>query len=41
MGVLLSTSIACAITLYEAREVAYDNSNSGTANSDVQEAIDE
>ena len=41
MGILLSTTIGYAVTLYEAKEVSYDNSNSGTTNTDVQGAIDE
>ena len=41
IGILLSTTIGYAVTLYEAREVSYDNSNSGTTNTDVQGAIDE
>ena len=35
------TSTYAAITLYEAKEVGYDNSSSGTSEVDVQGAIDE
>ena len=33
--------VVYAVTLYQAKEVAYDNSNSGSTSTDVQSALDE
>ena len=41
IGMMLSSICVYAATLYEATEVAYDNSSSGTSNTDVQSALDE
>ena len=41
LGVVLSSGIVYAVTLYQASEVAYDNSSSGTDKTEVQSAIDE
>ena len=41
LGLIISSGIVYAVTLYQAREVAYDNSNSGSNSTDVQSAIDE
>ena len=41
LGLILSSGIAYAVTLYQASEVAYDNSSSGTDKTEVQSAIDE
>ena len=41
LGIVVSGTCAYAATLYEAREVAYDNSSSGTSNVNVQTALDE
>ena len=40
-GLIISSSIVYAITLYQAKEVAYDNTNSGSNSTDVQSALDE
>ena len=40
-GLIISSSIVYAITLYQAKEVAYDNTNSGSSSTDVQSALDE
>ncbi len=41
-GLLMaSVSVYAVTTLYEAKEVGYDNSSSGTSNTDVQGALDE
>ena len=41
LGLVLSSGLVYAVTLYQAKEVAYDNSNSGTDKTEVQSAIDE
>ena len=41
IGIIVSGTCAYAATLYEATEVAYDNTNSGSSSTDVQSAIDE
>ncbi len=41
IGFVLSSSVVYAVALYQAREVAYDNTNSGSSSTDVQSAIDE
>ena len=41
IGIILSETCVYAATLYEATEVAYDNSSSGTSNVNVQNALDE
>ena len=41
IGIIVSGTCVYAATLYEATEVAYDNSSSGTSNINVQTALDE
>ena len=41
IGIIVSGTCVYAATLYEATEVAYDNSSSGTSNVNVQTALDE
>lgn len=41
IGMMLSSICVYAATLYEATEVSYDNSSSGTSNTNVQSALDE
>ena len=41
LGIVVSGTCVYAATLYEATEVAYDNSSSGTSNVNVQTALDE
>ena len=41
IGFILSSGVVYAVTLYQAKEVAYDNSSSGSTSTDVQSAIDE
>ena len=41
IGVLVTSSVVYAATLYTATEVSYDNSNSGTSKTNVQTALDE
>ena len=41
IGFLLSSGIVYGATLYTATEVSYDNTNSGTSNTNVQGAVDE
>ena len=41
IGFVLSSGVVYALTLYQASEVAYDNSNSRTDKTEVQSAIDE
>ena len=41
LGIVVSSGVVYAVTLYQAKEVAYDNSNSGTDKTEVQSALDE
>ena len=41
LGGLITSSVVYVATLYSATEVSYDNSSSGTSNTNVQTAIDE
>ena len=38
---VLTSGVVYAVTLYQAKEVAYDNSNSGSSSTNVQSALDE
>ena len=41
LGIVVSSGVVYAVTLYQAKEVAYDNTSSDSTSTDVQSAIDE
>ena len=41
IGIIVSGTCVYAATLYEATEVAYDNSSSGSSSVNVQQALDD
>ena len=41
LGIVVSSGVVYAVTLYQAKEVAYDNTSSDSTSTDVQSALDE
>ena len=41
LGIVLSSSVVYAITLYQANEVKYDNTSSSSTSDTVQSALDD